>query len=272
MGGAERTARKRRQEQQRSTGSQVVAKARGTKDTKKIIAVVVAVLVLAGVVIGGIVWTNASKNATEGQTIPAADGAAATHEYPERREGLVVVTGNPEAATTIDVYADFLCPVCRQFEQAYGDQIKQKVGEGVLQVRTHMVPMLVEASDPPGYSLDAANAALLAADEGKFTAFHDSLFANQPEEGKRGYDKEQLIQLGRDVGITSKAFADGVRAGTFDSQLTEEIKKIAADPALEQTFPNGQRGFGTPTVVSGGSIVSFSDEQWLNKLLANAQN
>lgn len=267
MGGAERTARKRRQ--QRTAGGNAVAKARGGTDTKKVIAVVAAVLLVAAVVIGGVLWTNASKNATEGQKIQPDVPAAAG--YPEQREGVVVVSGEQDAPATIDVYADFLCPVCGAFEETYGDQIDEKLQQGELRVRTHVLPMLVDKSDPPGYSLDAANAALVAADEGKFSAFHDSLFANQPEEGKRGYSDEQLIELGRELGITSKSFADDVRAGTYDAQLEAEMQRVLSDPSLQRDFGNGQRGFGTPTVVADGTIVDIGDEQWLDKVIQQAK-
>ncbi|WP_199434246.1 DsbA family protein [Qaidamihabitans albus] len=263
MGGAERTARKRRQQQ--AAGGQAVAKARGGTDVKKTAAIIGAVVLAAAVVIGGVLWTDASKNATEGETIPTAQPAST--DFPERRDGVVVVSGSPEAPVTIDVYADFLCPVCAQFEESYGDRLQREMAQGNLRVRTHMVPMLVERSDPPGYSLDAANAALLAADEGRFTAYHDSLFAAQPEEGKRGYDDGQLIQLGHDLGITGQAFAEGVREGKYERQLTAEMERIAQDPELQQDF-DGNRGFGTPTVVADGRIVDFSEGQWLDKLLA----
>src|SRR5690606_41380045 len=150
------------------------------------------------------------------------------------------------------------------FEQQYGEQIKKKVEQGQLTVRQHMLPMLTKQSDPPGYSLDAANAALLAADEGKFIEFHDSLFAHQPEEGKRGYDKEQLIQLGRDLGITSDAFADGVRQGKYDDLLQQEMDRVTKDTSLHRDFGGGQRGFGTPTVVANGELVDLSDPAWLD--------
>lgn len=268
MGGAERNARKRRQQQ--SASGKAVAQASGGGDTKKIIAVVVGVVLLAGAVIGGVMWTNASKNATEGETIPTVADAG-TAQSPVERDGVVVVSGQQDAPTTIDVYADFLCPICAQFEEKYGEQIEQKVSAGELKVRTHMVPMLVERSDPPGYSLDAANAALCAADEGKFTAYHDSLFANQPEEGKRGYDKQQLIQLGRDLGITGDTFANCVNNGAYNQQLTSKLEKVTQDPALQQDF-GGSKGFGTPTVVANGEIVDFSDPQWLDKLVGSAQS
>ncbi|MBK1789239.1 DsbA family protein [Prauserella cavernicola] len=267
MGGAERTARKRRQQQQ-AAGKQAVAKARGGIDSKRIGIIVGVVVLIAAVVVGGLIWTNSSQNATEGQTIPTSQVPAS--QYPEQRDGLVAVTGNPDAPVTIDVYADFLCPVCGRFQQEFGKQINEKVAQGELLLRTHMVPLLVDASTPAGYSLDAANASLLAADAGKFTAFHDSLFAHQPEEGKRGYSKEQLIQLGRDLGITDQAFAAGINNGKFDQQLTAEMQRISEDSSLHQDF-GGRSGFGTPTVTHDGKIVDFAaDPQWLDKLTANA--
>ncbi|MGH3432036.1 MAG: thioredoxin domain-containing protein, partial [Thermocrispum sp.] len=64
-------------------------------------------------VIGGVVWFNADKNATQGQVIAAKSAEA----LPEKRDGAVVVVGSEKAPVTIDVYADFLCPACQQFEQ-----------------------------------------------------------------------------------------------------------------------------------------------------------
>ncbi|EID53466.1 DsbA family protein [Saccharomonospora xinjiangensis] len=269
MGGAERTARKRRQQQVagRSSGAKAVSAARRGGDGKRVAVIVGVVVAVLAVVVGGLIWTNAAKNATEGQKIPTETGQT---EIAERRDGAVVVLGDENAPATIDVYADFLCPVCATFDQQYGAQIKQKVADGTVQVRQHMLPMLVEMSDPPGYSMESANAALLAADAGKFVEFHDSLFANQPEEGKRGYDKDQLIQLGRDLGITDKAFAEGVRNGKYEKVLTEEMERVSADTSLRRDFGGGRVGFGTPTVVANGKIVDIGDPAWLDKVVGTA--
>lgn len=271
MGGAERNARKRRQQQQ-TAGAQTVARARGGGDTRKVIIVVVSVVVLAAAVIGGVLWTNSSKNETEGRVIAGPDNAAsAAAEQPQRRDGVVVETGSAEAKLTIDVYADFLCPVCAKFEETYGAPIAEQVAAGTLRVRYHMVPMLMKASDPPGYSLDSANASLCAADAGKFLPFHQSLFADQPAEGGRGYDKAQLIELGKNVGIADEQFGACVNGGTYDQQLLDDFEQTSNDPALKQT-QEGQTFFGTPTIVADGKIVSFTDSEWLNKLVASVRD
>ncbi|MGH3520626.1 MAG: DsbA family protein [Haloechinothrix sp.] len=270
MGGAERSARKRKQQQlaNAQTARQPSGKPAGDPDrTKKIIIGVAGVLVLAGVIIGGWAWMNADKKATEGQAIPTRSAAAGTEST---REGVAVVTGSPAADVTIDVYADFLCPVCKQFEEVYGERISGRVAAGEVRLRTHMLPMLTNRSDPPGYSLDAANAALCAADEGKFTAFHNSLFAAQPREGTRGYDNRQLIDLGTNLGITGGTFAACVNNGTYDDELTAEFTQVKDDPKLQQDFGSGP-GFGTPTVVANGEIVDLSDDAWLANLVDTAK-
>ncbi|WP_409495628.1 thioredoxin domain-containing protein [Amycolatopsis sp. cmx-11-12] len=263
MGGAERNARKRKQQQ---TAARSVAQARGVAggDKKKVVVITVAVIVLAALVIGGVVWSTSSKDSTEGKVIAAQAGTWGPGVV-EKRDGVVVSAGKPEAKKSIDVYADFLCPVCKQFEETFKEQIHEQVNNGTLQVRYHMLPMLNQRSDPPGYSLDSANAALAAADAGKFLAFHDALFKDQPAEGARGFDKAQLIKLGQDVGITDPAFATSINTGVYEQQIQDEYKKTSTDPSLQQDFGNGP-GFGTPTVASNGQVVKL-DEGWLQKVI-----
>ncbi|WIY03194.1 thioredoxin domain-containing protein [Amycolatopsis mongoliensis] len=245
-----------------------MAQARGASgDKRKWIIGIGAVVVVAALVIGGVIWTISDKNKTEGQIInPGQTTSSLAGDVTQKRDGVVVTVGKAGAKASIDVYADFLCPICGQFEKTYKTDVEQAINDGKLQVRYHMVPLLNDRSDPPGYSLDSANAALAAADAGKFLQFHDALFANQPEEGKRGYDKAQLIKLGQDVGITDPAFSQTVNAGTYDQQINAAFQQIENDPKLAQDFGNGQSGFGTPTVTANGKIVSWQDPGWLAKV------
>lgn len=258
MGGAERSARKRRQ--QRTAGAKAVAQARGGGGVnKRVIAAVVAVVVLAGVIIGGVVWTNSSKNSTQGQTI-APQTANAALDSPAERQGVTVVSGSPNAKTKLDIYADFLCPYCGQLQKNSGSQIEQQIEAGTVQVTYHMIPLLVANSDPPGYSLDSANAALCAADQGKFTSYHDSLFAQQPKEGARGYDNAQLIKLGQDLGITSPQFASCVNGGTYDQQLNSALQQVEQNPSFQ----------GTPTIFHNGTSVDWTRSTWLTDVMNQA--
>ena len=56
------------------------------------------------------------------------------------------------------------------------------------------------------YSSRASAASGCASDGGRFVAFKDALFADQPEGGP-GLSDEQLVAVGADVGSTSTASA-----------------------------------------------------------------
>jgi protein-disulfide isomerase len=264
VGGAQRNDRRKRQTNQRP-GAVVAAARRPQTERWKIIVTVAVVLLIGAAVITWAVISNNKKNSTEGQSI---DPQSVSVTAPAKRDGGTVLVGKDDAKVTIDVYEDFLCPYCGRFEQTYHAQIDQKVQAGAIKVRYHMLPLLNDKSDPPGYSLDAANAALLSADAGKFVEFHNSLYAlgTQPEEGSRGYDDDQLIKLGKDIGITSPAFAAGIKSNKYDSLLQRELQTAEKAPHLQQDYGNGQVGFGTPTVASGQKVLDISDPGWLAKL------
>lgn len=276
MGGAQRNARKKRQAQQTASGGTAVAAARrADNDRRKLFIGAGVVVVLLVAVIGGVLIYNNQKNATEGQDIQAvapssqqADTASA--DIPVTRDGGVVVVGESSAKVTLDVYEDFLCPACRQFEETYGSDIDKYVTDGSVQVRYHMLPMLNERSDPAGYSLDSANAGLCAADAGQFPAFHKSLYADQPEEGSRGWDRQQLAKLGKDLGITSADFTTCVTSGKYNDLVQSNFDEVKKTAYLQQEFPDGTKGFGTPTIASGEKVVDTSKSNWLDTLVSSA--
>jgi protein-disulfide isomerase len=266
VGGAERSARRKRQQQ--TAGKKAVASARASGvDRTKIIIGLVVVLLVAGAVIGGVLYSNAQKNKTAGQDIPVNSSAAAP-DYPVTRDGVTVVVGKPDAKVTIDLYEDFLCPICGRFEAANSAAIQAKVKDGSIQARYHMVAILNNRSDPPGYSLDAANAALCAADANRFAAFHDSLYGKQPEEGARGYDKTQLTDLGTRAGITSPDFKSCIDTNHYTQQIQTAQDQITNTSYLQQDDGNGHKVFGTPTVAVGQKMIDTSDPQWLTNLLS----
>ncbi|GAB3453832.1 thioredoxin domain-containing protein [Actinophytocola sediminis] len=220
-------------------------------------------LVLVGAVVGGVIYTNNQKNATEGQTIAVVEVDAS---YQVRRDDAVVVVGEDTAKVTLDVYEDFLCPACRGFEDSYGRDIEQHVEDGTVRVRYHMLPMLNGMSDPEGYSAESANAGLCAADAGEFPGFHLSLFGAQPAEGARGWDNQQLIQLGQGLGITSPSFKSCVDSGEHDSLIATHFEEVKKTGYLQQDV-DGEKRFGTPTLAADEKVVDLGDEKWLEKLV-----
>lgn len=267
MGQAQRNAGKRRQEM---AAKRAVAAARAARKSRnQVIITVAVVLVVAAAVVVGVVIANNQKNATANSDIPTK-AVPAGPDIPVTRDGATVLVGKDTAKVTLDVYEDFLCPICGQFESAYADQMLDHVKDGSLRVRYHLVNLLNTRSDPPGYSTDSANAALCVADadKTKFMPYHASLYGKQPEEGARGYDKDQLVKLGQAMGITSPAFGSCVTSGTYDKAITDAYNQATNTPYLQQES-GGQRGFGTPTLANGTRVLDWTDPNWLTKLLGS---
>lgn len=214
--------------------------------------VAIGVVVLLALVVGGFLYVRANST----PDTPTATAVAAA--YPTSVDQGVVVAGT--GPTVIDVYEDALCPACRQFEALYGDRITTALDEGRVQVRYHLVNLLEEQSQPPGYSTTGGNALICAGENGGFAGLHDALYAQQPSEGGPGYTAEQLVALGTQVGA-GPGYAECVRSGRYAGAVTQNYRQAVADPALQQTV-SGRTGFGTPTVAVGGRTVNVTSPEF----------
>jgi len=191
---------------------------------------VVAVLVIAGLVgwatLSGQEKTDAGKLTTP--SVAVDDSTAFS------------VGSGP---VVVDLYEDFMCPICHQFENTTGPTIKQMVSQNKVTVRYHPVSILDRASNGTEYSTRSAGAAAAAAVDGKFLQYHDVLYANQPEENSDGLSNAKLIELGKSVGL-SDSFATAVNDKTYDAWVAK----------VTDTFSS--RGYnGTPTIVVAGKQV-----------------
>jgi protein-disulfide isomerase len=73
----------------------------------------------------------------------------------------------------------------------------------------------LDAASTNHYSTRAAAAAAAASDAGRFNEYAEALFENQPPEGGPGLTDDQLIALGRDIGITDATFAHEIQEGRY---------------------------------------------------------
>jgi protein-disulfide isomerase len=149
----------------------------------------------------------------------------------------------------VDLYEDFMCPICHNFEDQSGPTIKQLVAANKITVRYHTVSILDRSSNGTKYSTRAAGAAAEAAIEGKFIEYHDALYANQPEENSNGLTDAKLIDIGKSVGLTSSAFADAVNKQTYDSWVSK----------VTDTF-SARHYTGTPTIVVAGKQLQGAND------------
>ncbi|MFT2014749.1 DsbA family protein [Streptomyces sp. 796.1] len=228
-----RSARERLQEQRAKDEAQ-------QKRKRALVAAGVVVVVLGAV--GGIGALIAAQDDDDDGAAkgPVVDPKGATGD-----QRVAIPTGAADAPATLTVYEDFRCPGCAGFEQGFRETINDLRDAGRLKVEYHLV-RLIDGNMGGTGSLRAANAAACAQDAGKFTAYHDLLYQNQPREQDDAFaDRGHLIELaGKVSGLDTPAFRACVNKGTHDSWVTK------VDKAFEKS------GHGaTPTVLLDGENV-----------------
>lgn len=229
--------------------------------SKALIALIAALLVAALVVVG--IWAFGKKDdkpsSDESSTSTSSgDGSAAPAKTPKGmkadKTGVVVgKAGRPELA----IFEDFQCPICKDHEDALGDEISKRVDEGKLQVTYHPKTFL-DGGIPGENSERATSAAYCAQDAGKFREYHDAIFANQPPEGE-GYTDDDLKKFGKDAGIQGDALK------TFEKCVDDGTYREFALKA--EAYSNEVGVKGTPTYYLNGELFEFGDkEEFIAKL------
>ncbi|MFJ7197094.1 MULTISPECIES: DsbA family protein [unclassified Streptomyces] len=199
---------------------------------------VVGVLALAAVV--GVIAANSGGKSDKSEAGPLVAPSGATG-----KDSLAIQVGADSAPSTLTIWEDFRCPVCAQFENAFRDTIHQLENTGQIKVEYHLAT-IIDGNLGGSGSLRAANAAACAQDAGKFSAYHDVLYRNQPQETDDAFgDNARLIELsGKVPGLDTTGFRSCVEDGKHDSW----VKKS------NTAFQNG--GFqGTPTALLNGEPI-----------------
>ncbi|QZQ56608.1 DsbA family protein [Curtobacterium sp. TC1] len=160
-----------------------------------------------------------------------------------------VPTSNTDGAVAVTEYVDWACPVCKQFEAAYADQILDKVKSGDATLAIQPVSILDRSYQSSRYASRAANAAMCVANYApdKFLDVQTQFFDNQPTEGTSGLTNAEIAKLVKAGGATGSNVSECLSTEQFKGWVTKSTKLVTEDAALQ-----GTQGFGTPTVVVNG--------------------
>jgi protein-disulfide isomerase len=208
--------------------------AKSTDNTTRWIVIAMVSLV----VVTGVVFSILGQNSKESASIAALDG---TTLKPAITSTIDVANGSAisfdnGATTTIDVWEDPQCPVCKLFADANGSYLDSLVREKKANVRYHVLSFLGDES------VRAANASFCAADEGQFLDFHKAIYAVQsPLENSGFWSNETLVNMGKKIGLTST---------TFENCVTEGSKVDLVQANYDSMSKFGVQG--TPTVFING--------------------
>jgi protein-disulfide isomerase len=200
------------------------------------VGVVVVLLIIAGLVVWGNSQATSPGEAPQASNIDPDTGAIAVGDGPDQ----------------LATYIDFMCPVCGQFEELYGQTIEGLVDDGSITLNIHPISILDRASQGTEYSTRSANAmyCVAVADAEASLPFLQAMYANQPEEGSTGLTDEQMLEIASGVGVTG--IDDCVNDGQYSKYVTAMTEETPVQP--------GAAGIGTPTVLLNDEFVELTGD------------
>lgn len=216
------------------------------------VSVIAVVLLFAGIVY--FIVRSSDVPTLDSADAVAPAGADVNGGIPVSGDG-VAGTAGPDDVARLDVYLDFMCPICGQFEETNGADIDEMVANGEVALYVHPISILDRYSSGTEFSTRAANAAATVADASPehFMAFQEAMFANQPEEGSEGLSDTQIADIAVGVGVPQDV-ADTFTEGTFRKWVV-----AATDQSSQDGVP------GTPTLRMADPGDSFADGRVLEQ-------
>ncbi len=154
------------------------------KRNRRNLAIGAVVIVVA--LIGGGIGFQAWRVSQRPSAVPSATGSATPVTL---ADGQPVVFGSADAPVQIDLYADFHCPGCAQFEQNYGTVLSAAQQPERAAIRFYPLTF-----HDPG-SVSAGNGFACAAEAGFGQSFFTGLFAN----ASLDWNNDQLFTLAEQV-------------------------------------------------------------------------
>ncbi len=219
---AREQARKLREAQQR-------------REKRNRLLIIAGVVVFIAIVVAALVSiiNSANRPPLEGVEKPA--GAIESGAIQLGADGIGSVS---EGAPVVDVYLDYLCTHCANFEAINEGVLEDLAANGEATVNYHPVAY-IGGSD---FNVRAANAlAVVATDSPEhFAEFNNQLFVAQGEGGATPLSDDQIAEAGREVGVPG----DVVETFT-DGRFTEWVEGVTEQAQRDEIR-------GTPTILIDG--------------------
>ncbi|NYI40552.1 DsbA family protein [Demequina lutea] len=157
------------------------------------------------------------------------------------------VVGGKDLSTShvrLDIYFDYMCPICGEFEQYRGAEVDALRKAGTADVYYHPISILDGSSSGTQYSTRAASAGALIAQDApdKFLAFTTAMFVNQPKENSTGLTEAQIQAIATAAGVPADVVAK-IPALAYTSWVRSATEKASVDGVA-----------GTPTLALNGVI------------------
>ncbi|MCL4394034.1 MAG: DsbA family protein [Chloroflexi bacterium] len=154
--------------------------------------------------------------------------------------------GDPNAKLKVVEYADFQCPICREFAIGTEPQIDaQYIKTGKISFTYNYFPVVDQGTI--GESNWAAEAAECANQQGKFWEYHDKLYAVWTGEHVGDFTKPKLEGYAAQLGLDTAKFNQ-----CLETDQTASVVRADEQQATKLGLP------GTPSFLVNGKVLQWS--------------
>ncbi|MFI0371652.1 DsbA family protein [Actinomadura sp. 1N219] len=240
----ERLAAERKRQESRSKQRRLLAIVLGS-------VVAVAVIVVGTVLIVDQQRKNGRAEAHKGALAPLSRQA----------DGSIVMAKAGVTKPELEIFEDFQCPICKQFEEATGKTVQQLALEGKVKVVYRPFHLFGQQKDPIKINSLRSAAAALCVPADKWVSYQEALYKFQPAEGDEGFAPDDLVKWGKDVGVTDANFEKCVRDEQKKPQVDAMTKYALQTRGVDGTptvFLNGQK-LDTNQVMNPGGLRAVID-------------
>lgn len=261
--------------------AQVAAQARAEQRMKIVFRSLVGIGVLAVVAVvaaiglsrgGGGGDAQPTVMASGGISFASHDGVLTLDQAAGDTDTAGITASNlPEPGTQtgeaphVEVYFDFTCPHCADFEETNASYLKAATTNGDITLEYRPVAIMDRASRGTNWSSRAANAAVCVAeyDSEAYLPVSSALFAARDSALAGQMDDRALVELVQDYSDAGDELDECIRDGDYYAWVMDRTAEALKNPDLV-----GHTGsFGTPTVVVDGKVYAGS---WTNTNELNA--
>jgi protein-disulfide isomerase len=216
---------------------------------KKFLGVAAGVVVIVVAAVAVIVGVNHRQRSS--QAASSVSSAQVVPPNADPKTGIITVNGDTakSGVPTLTIYQDYQCPNCKAAEDTYGPSINALAKSGDIKLQYWTLTFLDKNMNNDA-SYRAAMGAASAAMVGKYEAYHDAIYKNQPAQEGAGYTDDQLRNtFAKDAGITGDDLTKFQKY--YDTKATSDFVKNAAEKGVTEGSKLDSQ-FGTPFYTVNG--------------------
>lgn len=167
---------------------------------------------------------------------------------------------NPDGVPAINIFIDYSCPACAQFEAANGPLLRSWIENGTATVEYHILAFRDGQTAGTRYATRAGNSAACVAEHSpdSFFEYSELLLASQPAPpAEFELSNDRLAELVRSSGAeNADAIEECINDETFANWVSAATRRAMTSGPLAVRNAEVARVTATPTVFVNGRVLA----------------